>query len=94
MYFLLLVLGISFNLNSDAGYEQGRFFKTLPENGLELVLSRRSAVIFDLSFIPLSAEIILVVEEQSRKRNTFRAHSTGRIKMIFVLLTDIIKFYI
>lgn len=62
MYFFLL--GIPFNFGPDASYKQGRFFKTLSEKSLELILSKKgSNAAFNLSFVLLPAEIDLVAEK-------------------------------
>ena len=64
LYLLLLVLGIPLDLGPDVGYERGGFSETLPEEGLELVPSRRDGIVaFNLRFVLLPAEINPISEE-------------------------------
>lgn len=90
LYFLLFVFGIPLNLSLDVSYKRGRFSKTLPNKGLELAPSKGGAIVFDLSFMLLSAEINLVAEDQSHKKHMLRARDTGHIRIILVLPTEIV----
>lgn len=51
-------------------------------------------VIFDLSFILLTAEINPIAEEKNCKKNAFWTCTTGYIKIIFALPTEIVAFQI
>lgn len=82
LYFFQLVLEIPLNLDLNANYKRGRFFKTLLEKGFKFILSKSKAVAFDLSLVLLLGKIDLVTKEQSRKRNAFRAYGTNRISKV------------
>ena len=95
LYFLLLMLGISLDFGLDTSYKRGRFSKTLLEKSFEFVPSRRDDIVtFNLSFMLPLAEVNPVSGKRSRKRDAFMACSSGRVKMIFTLMTKIIALYI
>ena len=94
LYFLLLVLGIPFDLGPNASYKQGRFSKTLLEKGLEFVPRRGDGIVtFNLSFVLLPAEVNPVLEERGCKGDAFVACDSGHIKMVLTLSTEIIVLY-
>ena len=94
MYFVLLVLGILLDLSPDVNHKQGGFSKTLPEEGLEFVSSKRDGIVaFNLRFLPLPAKVNLVSKKQGCKKDRFMACSSGRIKMILTLSTKVIAFH-
>lgn len=95
MYFFLLRLGILLNFNLDINHKQGEFFKNLLEKGIEFVLNKRNSInVFNLSFVLLLIEVDFILEEQSCKRDILMTCDTSYIKIIFVLLTKVIAFYI
>lgn len=95
LYFILLMLGIPFNFGPDTSHKQGRFFNTLWKEDFEFIPSREDGIIvFELGLMLLLVEIDFVVEKQSRKMNKFKACSTGRIKMIFALPTEVVALHI
>lgn len=65
------MLKISLNLGLDTSYKLGRFSKTLLEKGLKFILNRRSAIIFDLSFVLLPVGTDLVAKKQSCRKYAF-----------------------
>lgn len=90
-----MVLGIPLNLNLNAGYKQGGFFKTLLEKSFKFILNRRSnAITFNLSFLLLLAKIDLIAKKYNCKKNTFRACDTSRVEIILALLTKVVALYI
>lgn len=92
--FLLLVFGISLNLNLDAGQKQDRFCKILLEKGFKLVPSRESnTVAFDLGLILLLVEIDLISEEQIHRKHVLKACGISHVKIIFALSTKVVIFY-
>lgn len=52
-----------------------------------------SPIMFNLGFILLLAEIDLISEEQSYKRNAFVAFSSNNFEIIFALLTKVKTFH-
>lgn len=89
------MLGISLNLYSDNHHKRGGFSKTLPKKSLKFVLSREgSSVAFNINLILLPVKIDFVIEEQSRKRDIFRPCGIGYVKIILVLLSKVVLFYI
>lgn len=94
LYFFLLMLGIPFDLFSDAGHKKSKFPKTLLEKGLEFVISKRSSIIaFDLSFLLLPAKIDPVAEKRGCKKHVLRACGTGRVEIIPALLIEVIALH-
>lgn len=80
--------------SSDASYKQDKFFKTQLKKGLKLALSKKNGtVIFNLSFMLLPAEINPNLEKQSRKKDELIAYSSSHVKIVFILSTKIIIFY-
>lgn len=95
LYFLLLVLGISLNLYLDVGHKQSRFSKTLSEKNFKFILSRGNNTIeFNLSLVLLPVEANAVAEERNCKGDALVTHSTGCVKIILALLTEVITFYV
>lgn len=95
LYFLLLVLRIPLDLSLNASYKQRGFSKTLPKKDLEFFLNGgNNTLIFNMSFIPVPAEVDLMSEEQSCTKNAFKIYGTSHVKMILVLLAEVIIFYI
>lgn len=93
--FFLLILRITLDLSPDAGHKSGRFSKTLPKKSLEFVPNRGDGIVtFNLSFVLLLAEVDLILEEQSCKKNALKTYNTSYIKMIFVLLAEVVALYI
>lgn len=67
----------------------------MPKKNFKLVQSRKSNIVaLNVSFMLLLVEIDLVAKEQSCKKDTFKAHSTSHVKIIFVLLAEIKTLYI
>lgn len=94
LYFLLLILRIALNLCSNVGHKQSRFFKVLLKKSFEFIPNKRSnAITFYIDLILLPAEIDLLSKKQSHKKDTLVAHSTSHIKIILVMLTKVIVFY-
>ena len=95
MYFLLLVLQISLNLNPDIGHEQSRFFKTLIEKSLKFVSNKANGLVApNLGLMLLPVEVNPILEKQGCKGYALGARGTGNIKIIIVLLTEIVVLYI
>lgn len=91
----MLILRIQFNFSLNAIYKQGRFFKILSKKDLKFILSRRNSIIvFNLNFILLPAKIDLVTEKQICKKYMLGNRGSGHIKIILVLSTKIVAFYI
>ena len=89
------MLGIPLNLSLDVGHKRGRFSETLSEKGLEFILSKESSsVAINLGLVLLPAKVDPILEERGRKRNTLGPRSTGHVKMVLALLTEIIALYI
>lgn len=94
LYFLLLVLEISFNLYPNISYEQVKFSETLPKKGVKFVPSREdSTIALNLSFVLLPAGVDPVAKKQDCKKNLFKTHGTDYVKMIFILLAEIVILY-
>lgn len=92
MYFLMLVFKISLNLGLDNSHKQGGFSKNLSKKSLKLVLNKESSTIaFNLNFILLPAEVNLVLEKKSRKKNAYMACSFSCVKKILTLLAEVVK---
>lgn len=87
----MLVLKISFNLDSDTDYKQDIFSKILLKKYPKFIPSKKSnAVIFDLSFILLPMKIDLIKKKHSYKKIAFKAYGNNYIKMIFILPIEIV----
>lgn len=68
------MLKIPLDFSLYVGYKQCEFYKTLPKTNLTFFPSGRDRTItFNLSFVLLSAEVNLILEEQSHKRDAFEA---------------------
>ena len=95
LYFFLLVLQISFDFSRDIVYKRGGFSETLSEEGLEFVSSKGSNPIpLNLSFVLLPAEIDSISEERGRKGDALVARGTGRVNMVFTLLTEVVTLHV
>lgn len=93
--FLLLVLRILLDFCPNANYKDGRFSKALLEKNLKFVPSRRVGnVALNLSLVLLLAEVDSILEKQSYKRDTLRAHGTGRIKIILGLSIKVVALHV
>lgn len=93
--FLLLVLRIPLNFSPNTSHKYNEFFKTLSEKDFEFFPNRENGnVIFNLSFVLLTAKIDFVIKEQNYKGYKFRARSTICIKIISALSTKIVALYI
>lgn len=94
MNFFLLVLGLPLNLSLDISYKHCGISKILLEKNLKFIPSKRSGtIVFNLNLVLLPAEVDLISEEQSRKRDALIAHSISRIKIILALLRKIVALY-
>lgn len=83
------------NFCSDISYKQGKFSKILLEKDLEFAPNKKSNVItFNLGLILLPAEINSILEKQSCKKDALIAYSIDCIKIVLILLTKIVTFYI
>lgn len=72
-----------------------RFAKILLKKGLKFVLYKKTnSVLLNLNLILLLVEIDLITEKQSYKKDIFIAYSNGYVKMIFILLTKVIRLYL
>lgn len=61
---------------------------------LKFVLSKRGSIIaLNLGFILLLAKINAILKKQSCKNDVLIAYDTGHIKMILVLSTKVVVFY-
>lgn len=90
-----MVLEITLNFDSDAGYKEDRFFKILSKKSLKFVLSRGNSIVaLDLGFIILLVEIDLIANKRSCKKYMLRTRDISCIEMIFILPTIIIAFHI
>lgn len=88
------MLEIPLNLYLDVDYKQGRFSKILPKKSFKFVSCKKNnTIVFNLSFILLSAKVNLILEEESCKRYILITCSTNCIKIVFALLTKVIIFY-
>lgn len=95
LYFLLLILKISLNLNLDTNYKYSRLSKTLPEKGLKFILNKKNGTIaFNLSLVLLPVKIDLISEKYGSKKKVLIAFGTSRIKIVFVLPTKVLALYI
>lgn len=62
---------------------------------LKFVLSNKDGIIiFNLSFILLLVEVDLILEKQSYQRNAFVICGIDYIKIVLILSTKLIIFYI
>lgn len=94
MNFFLLVLRILFNFSPDVGHKCGRFSKTLSKKGLEFILYRKNTtVVLNLSLMLLLVEIDFILKKQGCKRDALLAYSTGYVKIVLILLTKVVTFY-
>lgn len=59
-----------------------------------VLYKRNNTIIFNLSFVLLQAEIILIAEKQSYKKDAFRPYSMGCVEIILTLLAKIVSLYI
>lgn len=90
-----MILKILLNFSPDVYYKYDRFSKTLPKKSFKFVLIKKNDIFaFNLSFILLLVEINLISKKQSYKNDMFIAYNIGYIKIIFILLTKIVAFYI
>ena len=95
LYFFVLVLEISLNLNPDISHKQGRSSKTLLEEGFEFVSSKRYGIVaFNLRFVLLLAEVNPISKKQSCKKDAFVTCGSGRVEIILTLLIEIIALHI
>ena len=91
LYFFLLVLRVSFDFISDVINERGEFSEILSKKCFEFVLSKGSnPVPLNLSLVLLPAEIDPILEEKSCKKHALVARGTGRVKIVFTLLTEVV----
>lgn len=93
--FLLLVLKILLNLSSDAIYKCNRFSKIILEKSLKFISNKKNYIVaFNLSFVLLSVKVNPILEKQDYKKDALVAYGTSHIKIILILLTNVIVFYI
>lgn len=94
LFFLLLVLGVFFNLPPDAIYKRGRFSKTLLEKNLKFISSERNDPIsFNLRLVLLPTKVDPISEEQGCERDAFVICGINRLEMILALLAEVTKFH-
>lgn len=92
---LLLVFRMPLNFSPNAGYKGVGFSKALLEKSFKFVPNRGDGIVtFNLGLMLLLAEVDLIPEKQSRKEDMFGARGTGRVKIVFALLTEVLIFYI
>lgn len=84
------MMRISLDVYPDASQKGGRFSKTLLEKGLQFDPSRRDGTVaFNLGLVLLPTEVNFILEEQSRKKNAFRACGTSYVEMILTLSIEV-----
>lgn len=67
----------------------------MSKKSFKFVLYKRDGIIaFNSSFMLLLAEIGPISKEQSCERNIFITRSTGHTKIILILSTKVVTFYI
>lgn len=90
----MLVLGVLYNLTLDTIHKHARFSKAFPKKNLKLVASSGcSLVMLDPGFMLLPANVDLILEEQGCRRDMFMTFSPNGFKIVLVLLTELIIFY-
>ena len=88
------MLGISLNLGPDVGHERGGFPETLSEKSFEFIPSKESNLVaLNLGLVLLPAEVDPIPKKRGRKENTLGPRGTGRVEMVFALLTEIVALY-
>lgn len=76
-----MVLRIPLDFGLDASNKQGAFSGTLLKKSIEFIANeKKSTIAFNLSFVLLLAEVVLVLEKQSHKKDELVAYSFGRVK--------------
>lgn len=83
------------DFSPDAAHEDSGFSETLPEKGLEFVLSRRdNTVAFNLSLVLLPVEVNDIPEEQGHEGGALEARGTGHLEIVFALSTKVVALYL
>lgn len=91
MNLFLLVLKILLDLYPNASHKNSGVSKALLEKGLEFVSSGRNGTIaLNLYLVLLQADVNFILEKRGRKKDAFKAYSTGRVEMIFALSTEVV----
>lgn len=86
---------IMLNLDLNINYKYNRFLKILLEKSLKFVLNKKNNIIvFNLRFVLLLVEMNLILKKQSHQKDAFIICDISRIKIIFVLLSNMVVFYI
>lgn len=93
--FLQLILRISLDFSSVATHQNLRISKTFAEKHLKLVsYNQNRAVCILFSLILLLAEVNSVSKKKPSKKNSISALSSNSDKIILILLTKIVTFYV
>lgn len=67
----------------------------MPKKSFKFVLNKRGdIIIFNLSFVLLSAKIDPIVKKQNHKRDAFGTCGISYVKIIFALPAEVIVLYI
>lgn len=89
------MLRIPLDFSPNTHHKGDRFSKTFLEKSFKFDSNRGDSIVtFNLSLILWLTEIDSIPEEHSHKKDRLRAHGTGRIKMLLILLTKIVVFHI
>lgn len=89
------MLRIPYNLNLDISNKNSRFFKVLLKKSFEFGLNKTDGIIaFILSLMLLSIEVDPIPEKQSYERDALKTYGTNHVKIVLVLLTKVVAFYI
>ena len=95
LYFLLLILGIPLNLESDVGHKQEGFSEALSEKGFELIPSEKGGLVaLNLGLVLLLADVDLIPKKRGYKGDALVAFGTDCIKMILALLTKVVALHV
>lgn len=89
-----MILKIPLNLGPDASYKYYIISEILPKKSLEFFLNNENYIVaFYLSLMLLPVEFGPIAEEQSCKKDIFRARGTSYIKIILALFTERVALY-
>lgn len=95
MYFVLLILGVWFNLTSNMIHKNSKLSETFWEKDLKLVLYEGSDhVTCNISLMLLPVELDLITEKQKYKKDAFIALSFSGLELFLALWIEIISFHV
>lgn len=95
MYFLLLILKVSFYLFSNVVYKCSELLDAFSEKDFKLVLFEKSnPVLFNLNLVLLLAEIDLFSKEQKCKKYAFIEFRISYFEIVLILQAEEVAFHL